>query len=286
MLIKNSDAAQTRADATTNRARSADTANQPKYAGASTGRKKRARPKRGKSEAGRTGEGSTLALRRDEAPVAAKDNRGRLRRGDAPAAGPEHYRAVTDVMRANGIDPAEWPEIVQRAAQIHAREGAPPDGAFVLAVSRELVDSGYLDPKAVSTAGAMMRDKQGRLRRRGDDAIAAYRSEWYPHSMENIDRCDALVEILQQQGPFTVNEAMMAFWPGTPKTDAVKERVAIWLRTQLKKLRKGDRLGEHPVRRHKALSKIGDRRYGDHHAGNRILPWERFAVIVRGIAGC
>jgi hypothetical protein len=35
MLIKNSDAAQARADATTNRARREDTANQPKYAGAS-----------------------------------------------------------------------------------------------------------------------------------------------------------------------------------------------------------------------------------------------------------
>jgi hypothetical protein len=154
-------------------------------------------------------------------------------------------------------DPAELvPEVVQRAAEIHAREGAPPDGAFVMAFTRELIDRGYLDPDAVSTAGAMARDKQGRLRQRGDDAIAAYRSEWYPQSMENSDRCDALLAVLQQQGPFTLNEAMMAFWPGTPTTNAVKERVAIWLRAQLRKVRKGNRLGEHPVRRHKALSKL------------------------------
>jgi tetratricopeptide (TPR) repeat protein len=179
MLIKNS--------ARANHGRRADTP--------LTGRKKRARRTRGKSDSARTGEGSTPALQRDEVPVAAKDNQRRVRQGESPSAGPEHHQAITDMLRANGCEPAELvPEVVQRAAEIYAREGAPPDGAFVLAFTRELVDRGYLDPDAASTAGAMARDKQGRLRRRGDDAIAAYRSEWYPHSMENSDRLSSSLE--------------------------------------------------------------------------------------------
>jgi hypothetical protein len=101
-----------------------------------------------------------------------------------------------------------------------------------------------------------MRDRNGGLRRRGDEALAAYRNDWYAHSEANADRYDALVNILQQQGSFALNEAMVAFWPNTLKSLEIKERVALWLRTELGKLRKGGRKGEAPVRRRKVLSKL------------------------------
>ena len=79
--------------------------------------------------------------------------------GEGVAAGPEHRQAVTDWLCAGGIDPATIdPVDIACAAEIHAREGAPPDEAFVIAVSHGLIESGYIDRGAAKKAtGAAVR---------------------------------------------------------------------------------------------------------------------------------
>jgi hypothetical protein len=72
-----------------------------------------------------------------------------LYEGTALAAGPEHHQAVTESLRASGVDPAAVePADIACAAEIHAREGAPPDEAFVIAVFHSLIDSGYIGREA------------------------------------------------------------------------------------------------------------------------------------------
>jgi hypothetical protein len=62
------------------------------------------------------------------------------------AAGPEHHQAVAESLRAVGVDPETvYQDDIRRAAEIHAREGAPPDAAFLIAYGHSLIDSGYID---------------------------------------------------------------------------------------------------------------------------------------------
>jgi hypothetical protein len=68
--------------------------------------------------------------------------------GGAPVAGPEHHQAVVELLRAEGFDPATIDQAdIARAAEICAREGAPPDAAFLIAFVHSLIDSGYIDRK-------------------------------------------------------------------------------------------------------------------------------------------
>jgi hypothetical protein len=61
-------------------------------------------------------------------------------------AGPEHHEAIAAAVRATGVDPAEVnPVTIACAAEIHAREGAPPEDAFPIAVAYSLIESGHID---------------------------------------------------------------------------------------------------------------------------------------------
>jgi hypothetical protein len=166
--------------------------------------------------------------------------------------------AITEAVRSVGIDPATIEaDHLELAAEIHARYGVPPDEAFAIAVTNSLIHEGYLE-RAQCEAAEQLFAYQGSLTapRSSEGAVMFCRSEYYSNSTENADRYDATFSILQAQGGFTINEAMMAFWPTTPATQKVKERVAAWLRSELNKLRKAERCGEHPVRRQKALSRL------------------------------
>jgi hypothetical protein len=69
-----------------------------------------------------------------------------LYEGAALVAGPEHQEAVAESLRAVGVDPATADQAdLACAAEIHAREGAPPGEAFQVAVVLSLIDSGYID---------------------------------------------------------------------------------------------------------------------------------------------
>jgi hypothetical protein len=170
----------------------------------------------------------------------------------------EHHQAVTDALRSVGEDPASLnPADLALAAEIHAREGVAPGEAYAIAVVNSLINGGYMDREHCEAADKLFA-YQGSLAppKSPEEAVMFYWNEYYPYSPENEDRYEAVVAVVHKQGGFTINEAMMAFWPATPATQNVKERVATWLRTELAKLRKAYRLGEHPVRRQKALSKL------------------------------
>jgi hypothetical protein len=170
----------------------------------------------------------------------------------------EHHQAITDALRSVGEDPALFDAAdLALAAEIHARAGVSPGDAFAAAVVNLLIHEGYLERENCEAAEKLLA-YQGSLAppKSNKEAIQFCRSEYYPFSQVNEDRYDAMVAIVQKQGGFTINEAMMAFWPATRTTQKVKERVATWLRTELANLRKAYRLGEHPVRRNKTLSKL------------------------------
>jgi hypothetical protein len=58
----------------------------------------------------------------------------------------EHHKAIVAALRAVGVDPTTVDKIdIACAAEIHAREGAPPDEAFQIAVAHSLIESGYID---------------------------------------------------------------------------------------------------------------------------------------------
>jgi hypothetical protein len=83
--------------------------------------------------------------------------------GPGLAARPEHHQAVIDAVRAVGVDPATVdPVDIACAAEIHAREGAPPDEAFPIAVVHGLISSGYIDRE---TAKKVLGDTVGSGRR-------------------------------------------------------------------------------------------------------------------------
>jgi hypothetical protein len=57
----------------------------------------------------------------------------------------EHHKAVVETLRAVGIDMATVDQYdIACAAEIHAREGAPPGEAFQIAVAHSLIESGYI----------------------------------------------------------------------------------------------------------------------------------------------
>jgi hypothetical protein len=59
---------------------------------------------------------------------------------------PKHHKAVAETLRAVGIDLAIVNQYdIACAAEIHAREGAPPGQAFQIAVAHSLMESGYVD---------------------------------------------------------------------------------------------------------------------------------------------
>jgi hypothetical protein len=59
---------------------------------------------------------------------------------------PKHHNAIVEAVRANGVDPATVDELVIAcAAEIHAREGAPPNEAVPIALARSLIENGYID---------------------------------------------------------------------------------------------------------------------------------------------
>ena len=67
----------------------------------------------------------------------------------AVVARPEHREAIADALRAVGIDPTTVDDAdIACAAEIRAREGAPADEAFMIAVAQSLIDSGYIDRQA------------------------------------------------------------------------------------------------------------------------------------------
>jgi hypothetical protein len=170
----------------------------------------------------------------------------------------EHHQAVTDALRSVGEDPASLdPADLALAAEIHAREGVEPGYAYAIAVLNSLINGGYIEREHCEAADKLL-VYQGSLAppKSSEEAFMFWRGEYYPGSQENEDRYDSVVAVVQKQGGFTIDEAMMAFWPATPATQKVKERVATWLRTELAKLRKAYRLGNHPVRRQTALSKL------------------------------
>src|SRR5208337_1491290 len=170
----------------------------------------------------------------------------------------EHHQAVTDALLSVGEDPASLdPADLTLAAEIHAREGVTPGDAYAIAVVNSLINGGYIERENCEAADKLFA-YQGSLAppKSTEEAVGFCRSEYYLYSQANEDHYDAVVAIVQKQGGFTINEAMMAFWPATPTTQKVKERVATWLSTELAKLRKAYRLGDHPVRRQKALSKL------------------------------
>lgn len=62
---------------------------------------------------------------------------------------PAHYQAVSDAVRSVGEDPGHFDiETIDHAAVLHA-QGAPPDQAFITAVTRELIDQGYIPHSVV-----------------------------------------------------------------------------------------------------------------------------------------
>jgi hypothetical protein len=66
---------------------------------------------------------------------------------------PKHHNAIIEAMRAVGVDPATVDQYhIAIAAEIHAREGAPPDDAFPIAVAHSLIESGYIDRKLAKKA--------------------------------------------------------------------------------------------------------------------------------------
>jgi hypothetical protein len=83
-------------------------------------------------------------------------------------AGPEHHEAIAAAVRATGIDPATVdPLDIACAAEIHAREGAPPDEAFQIAVAHSLIESAYIDREvAKKTLGDTVREKPPRFGQR------------------------------------------------------------------------------------------------------------------------
>jgi hypothetical protein len=83
-------------------------------------------------------------------------------------AGPEHHEAIAAALRAAGADPATVdPLDIACAAEIHAREGAPPDQAFPIAVGHSLIESGYIDREVAKKAlGDTVREKPPRSRQR------------------------------------------------------------------------------------------------------------------------
>jgi hypothetical protein len=64
----------------------------------------------------------------------------------AVLARPEHHEAIAAAVRATGVDLTTVdPLDIACAAEIHAREGAPPEDAFPIAVVYSLIESGYID---------------------------------------------------------------------------------------------------------------------------------------------
>jgi hypothetical protein len=83
-------------------------------------------------------------------------------------AGPEHHEAIAAALRATGVDPATVdPLDIACAAEIHVREGAPPDEAFPIAVAHSLIESGYIDREVAKEAlGDTVREKPRKSRQR------------------------------------------------------------------------------------------------------------------------
>ena len=75
-----------------------------------------------------------------------------LYKGAGLAAGPKHHQAIIDAVRVTGVDPATVPLDIACAAEIHAREGAPPYDAFPIAVAHSLTASGYIDRELAKKA--------------------------------------------------------------------------------------------------------------------------------------
>jgi hypothetical protein len=81
---------------------------------------------------------------------------------------PKHHNAIIEAVRAVGGDPATVDQYdIACAAEIHAREGAPPFEAFQIAVAHSLIERGYIDREVAKKAlGNTVREKPPRSRQR------------------------------------------------------------------------------------------------------------------------
>jgi hypothetical protein len=86
----------------------------------------------------------------------------------AVVAQPQHHKAIAEALQAVGVDPTTVDQVdIACAAEIHAREGAPPDEAFQIAVAHSLIERDYIDREvAKKVLGDAVREKPPKSRQR------------------------------------------------------------------------------------------------------------------------